>query len=195
MRGGGWTNDWTPSTKLDTASVVVYSNCDEVELFLNGRSLGRQKVSADNAANAWDVPYEKGTIQAIGRKDGKEVAYHSHTSADKPAKIVLETESDVLINDWEEVVYVTATVVDKNGIRSPNLPVKITFDISGPGKIVAVDNSDNFCHERYKATERTTFKGTAIAIIRATANSGEVTVTASAEGMESVSVTMRAKAK
>jgi len=195
MRGGGWTNDWTPSTKLDTASVAIYSNCEEVELYLNGRSLGKQTVPADHAANTWDIPYEKGTLKVIGRKGGKDVALHSHTSAEEPVKIVLEAESKELINDWEEVVYVTATVVDKNGVRSPNVPVKIKFDISGPGEILAVDNSDNFCHERYKATERTTFKGTAIAIVRATANSGEVNLTASAEGMESVSVTIRAKAK
>ena len=195
IRGGGWTNDWTPTRKIDTARVVVYSNCDEVELFLNGRSLGKQAVSADHAPNAWAVPYEKGIIKAIGRRNGRDVAEHSHNSAEAPVKLLLETENPVLINDWEEVVYVTATVVDNNGVRSPNVPVKVKFDITGPGEIIAVDNSDNLCHERYKATERSTHKGAVLALVRATANTGEVKITASAAGMESVSVTMQAKAK
>jgi beta-galactosidase len=195
IRGGGWTDDWTPSTDLDTARVTVYSNCEEVELYLNGKSLGKKNVPADDAPIAWAVPYEKGTIKVIGRNGGTDVAEHAHTSAAEPAMLVLEPEKTDLINDWDEVVYVTATAVDKNGVRSPNVPVKIKFDISGPGEIVSVDNSDNLSHERYKAKERTTYKGRVIAIIRATADSGDIKLTASADGMENVSITVRAKAK
>jgi beta-galactosidase len=196
IRGGGWTDDWTPSTDLDTARVTVYSNCEEVELYLNGKSLGKQAVPADDAANSWVVvPYEKGTVKVIGRNGGKDVAEHAHTSATEPVKLLLEPEKTELINDWDEVVYVTATLVDKNGVRSPNTPVKVKFDISGPGEIVSVDNSDNLSHERYKANAHTTHKGMVLAIVRATANSGAIKLTASADGMESVSVTMQAKAK
>ncbi|GAB6011332.1 sugar-binding domain-containing protein [Viscerimonas tarda] len=190
-----WLDDWTPAYKLDTAFVNVYSNCEEVELYLNGTSLGKQQTPKDDGPNSWRVVYAPGTIKVIGRNGGKEVAVHEHTTASEPVKLLLETEKKEAINDWEEVVYVTATIVDKNGIRYPNSPSKIKFNISGPGEIVSVDNSNNFSHERYKTNEKTNYKGRAMAIIRATASSGAIKLTASADGLEGASVVIQAVGK
>ncbi|MDR0833033.1 MAG: DUF4982 domain-containing protein [Candidatus Symbiothrix sp.] len=188
-----WLDDWTPASPIDTAFVNVSSNCEEVELYLNGQSLGKQQTPKDDAPNSWKVLYAPGTIKVIGRNGSKDVAIHEHTTAAKPAKLVLEAERSELINDWEEVVYVTATVVDKHGIRCPNTPTKIKFDISGPGELVSVDNSDNFSHEKYKTNEKTNYKGRVLAIIRATAPSGKVTLRASAPGLGSSQVVLKIK--
>ncbi|WP_321332726.1 glycoside hydrolase family 2 TIM barrel-domain containing protein [uncultured Bacteroides sp.] len=194
---GGLTSDWTPSnpSTYARANVFVYSNCDEVELYLNGVSQGVQTTPKNDAPNEWNVVYAPGAIKVIGRNGGKDVAVHECVTASEPARLILTTEKKKLINDWEEVVYVTATIVDKNGVRFPNSPAKIKFDISGPGEIISVDNSDNYSHEKFKTNERTNYKGRVLAIVRATHSSGKVTVTASAPGLGHSSVTMTAVAK
>lgn len=187
--GTGWSDDWTPaSADGDTAEVAVYSNCDEVELFLNGRSLGVQTVAEDDSPNIWTVPYEAGEIRAEGRRDGKTVAEHSHRSAGAAERIELSTERESLPFDWEEVAYLTATISDSDGVRNPNSSDMITFSVEGPGEIIAVDNSDAFSHERYKSDRHSAFKGQATAIIRATAASGTIIVSASSGTLGSDSV-------
>ena len=89
-------------------------------------------------------------------------------------------------------MYITATVVDKKGERNPNLNPKLKFSISGPGKIIAVDNGSTTSHEPYQTGQRTTYQGKAVALVQATANSGKITVTVSAEGLEGSSVTIDA---
>jgi beta-galactosidase len=192
--GRGVTDDWTRSSDtLKKSNVFVYSNCEEVELYLNGVSLGKQAVPADDGPNRWTVDYASGTLKVIGRNGGKDVAVHQHTTAGEPVKLLLETEKKEIRNDWEDVVYVTATVVDKNGIRCPNDPVKVKFTLTGPGEIVSMDNSDPYSHEMYKTNERTAYKGKVIAIIRAKADAGVIRLTASANGLESAHTEMSIK--
>jgi beta-galactosidase len=184
--GKGLTDDWTTSADtVKKVAVTVFSNCEEVELYLNGVSLGKQQVPADDGPNKWMVDYTPGTINVIGRISSKEVATHQHLTANAPAKLILKAEKNEIVNDWEEVVYVTATVVDNDGIRCPNGTSKIKFTLAGPGEIVSVDNSDPYSHEMYKGDERTVYKGKALAIIRAKAGAGTIKITASSAGLES----------
>lgn len=134
-----------------------------------------------------------GTIKVIGRNEGKDVAVQQHITALKPAKLILKAEKKEILYDPEQVVYVTATVVDKNGIRFPNSKHKVKFSISGTGEIVAVDNSNPISHEMYKSDERTVYKGKAIAIIRAKPVSGTIRLTASAPGLGSASTEIKVK--
>ena len=190
--GRGFTDDWTPaSDTLKRASVTVFSNCEEVELYLNGVSLGKQPVPADDGPNKWIVNYAAGTIKVIGRNGGKDVAEQQHITAKEPAKLILKAEKKEILNDPEQVVYVTATVVDKNGIHFPNSKHKVKFSISGPGEIVSVDNSNPISHEMYKGDERIVYKGKAIAIIKAKAGSGTIRLTASAPGLGSDTVEIK----
>lgn len=193
---GAYTDDWSPIAHTGyRAEIVVYSNCDEVELLLNGRSLGIQSVPEDDAPNIWHVDYQLGVLKAIGRNNSNEVIYHEQITAGEPHHIMLETERTVLANDWEEVAYLTATVVDANGVRCPNTPTNIQFDISGPGKIISVDNSDVFSHERYKTNHRTTYKGRVIAIVHATADHGIIAIKAEADGLSSSTINIEAVKK
>ena len=194
---GGLTCDWTPidPDAYDIAHVEIYSNCDEVELFLDGESFGRQAMPADASPAKYVLDYFPGTLKVIAYKAGKPVTEQAHVTAEDAEKLVLRAEKQEAINDWDEVVYVTVTTVDAEGTRSPNGHHKVKFTIGGPAEIVSVDNGDVFNHEPYKTDEQTVYKGEAVAIIRATADSGEIRITASADGLESASVTLKAVSK
>ena len=111
-------SDWTPaSAAAHTENVEVYSNCEEAELTLNGKSLGSKPRPANDAARLWSVPFEPGTIRAIGKNKGKIVATHELRTAGKPAKIVLAADRSRLTADWDDVAYFTASVEDEDGAR------------------------------------------------------------------------------
>jgi beta-galactosidase len=186
--------DWTPVDfgTYDIARVLVYSNCDEVELFLNGTSKGKLPINADESPRVWNIDFEPGTIKAVAYNKGQQVATDEMKTADAPVKVQLTAEKSSVQNTWEDVVYVKATVVDKNGERNPNVTPKLTFTLSGPGVLTAVDNGSTTAHESYKSNERTANKGEAVAIIQATANSGKITLSVSADGLESSTVTIDA---
>ena len=189
---GVWVANWTPADfdTYDNAKVQVYSNCDEVELFLNGKSLGSKAKPADDSPREWDVTFEKGTIKAVGKNKGKDVASEEFKSAGAPAKIVLTSSKGKLTNNWDDVSFVTATIVDANGIPCPNSDNLIKFSVTGPGKIEAVDNGNIISHEAYQAAERQAYQGKAIAIIKAEKSSGKITIKADSEGLGSASATL-----
>lgn len=189
---GDWVADWTPvdAGTYDDARVQVYSNCDEVELFLNEKSQGIQKKPADDSPRSWEVTFEKGTLKAVGRNNGKEVASEELKTAGAPSKILLSADKSKIKKSWDDVTYITAKVVDAAGVVCPHADNLITFNLSTDGIIVAVDNGDNTSHEPYQASERHVFRGQCVAIIRAKNASGKITVTASSPELISDSVTL-----
>ncbi len=176
--------DWTPAAaELHNETVDVYSNCDEVELFLNDKSLGAKPKDPGDNPRQWQVSFTPGTLRAIAKNKGAQIATDELKTAGAAAKIVLQAEQTSLPNDWDDVVYVRAILADSNGIPNPRAAAKIKFAVSGPGTVIAVDNGDVASHEPFQATERSTYEGSCIAIVRATANSGKITLTASAAGI------------
>ena len=189
---GVWVANWTPADfdTYDNAKVQVYSNCEEVELFLNGKSLGLKTKPADDSPREWEVTFEKGTIKAVGKNKAKEVASEEFKSAGAPAKILLTSSKGKLANNWDDVSFITATIVDTNDIPCPNSDNLIKFNVTGPGKIEAVDNGNIISHEAYQAAERQAYQGKAIAIIKAGKSSGKITVKADSEGLGSGSIAL-----
>ena len=186
-------SDWTPrNTDPHEEQVEVYSNCEQVELFLNGKSLGQKTKPGDDSPRSWKVPFTPGTLGAIGRNKGRVVASHELRTAGKPARIVLAADRNVLAPVWDDVVYVTATVVDENGVLVPNAGDLITFTTTGPGVIAAVDSGNNNSHEPFQASERQAYQGRCFAMLKATATSGHTTIKASAPGLKSSSITIDA---
>jgi beta-galactosidase len=184
--GGAWVSNWTPTDfgTYDNASLQVYSNCDEVELFLNDKSLGAKKKPADDSPRNWEVNFEKGTLRAVGKNNGQQVATEEFKTAGAPAKIILTADQASLGNNWEDVSFITATIVDANGIPCPNEDTKIKFNIDGAGVIEAVDNGNLSSHDIYKATEYPTYHGKSLAIVKAKGATGKATISATAEGLE-----------
>jgi len=178
--------DWTPrDLEPHEENVEVYSNCEEVELVLNGRSLGSLPKPKDDAPRRWTIPFEPGHIKAIARNAaGQVVAVHELQTAGKPARIQLVADRHHLNCAWDNVVVVRATVTDAHGVRIPRAADRVSFKVDGPGRIVAVDNGDCMSTEPFQATERRAYGGTCVAILRGTAP-GQVSVTASAAGLES----------
>jgi beta-galactosidase len=189
---GDWVANWTPVDEgtYDNALVEVYSNCEEVELFLNGKSNGAKIKPGDDSPRTWEVTFEKGTLKAVGRNKGKEVASDELKTAGSPARILLTADKSKITKSWDDLSYVTAYVVDENGIICPNADKLISFSVTGSGVIAAVDNGDINSHEPYQASERHVYNGRCIAILKARNASGNFTVTASSPELTSGTITI-----
>ncbi len=189
-------SDWTPAN-LDAheENVEIYSNCEQVELFLNGKSLGAKPHPANDSPRNWRVPFAPGKIKAVGSNGGKVVAAHELRTAEKAARIQLETKNPALGTSWDDVAFVRATIVDANGVVVPNAGDLISFKVSGGGKIVAVDSADNSSHEPFQASERHAFQGKCVAMVKTSAASGKITISASAPGLKGSSVSIKVHAK
>jgi beta-galactosidase len=187
-------SDWTPVNISDytTANVQVFSNCEEVELFLNDKSLGAQTLPADASPRKWSFPFEKGTLKAVGKNKGQIMATHELRTAGTPEKIILTADKARVANEWDDVSYITATVVDANGTPCPAAGNLIKFSISGPGNIVAVDNGNHSSTEPFQATERHAYEGTCIALVKASAPAGKISISASADGLKDGNVIIEA---
>ena len=189
-------SDWTPKN-LDAheETVEVYSNCEEVELFLNGRSLGVKSLPPDASPRTWLVRFESGTLLAVARNRGRIVARDELRTAGTPARIVLTADRLRLASAWDDVSHITAKIVDKNGVLVPTANNLVSFDVKGPGIVAAVDNGDNSSHEKFQASQRRAYQGLSFAMIKTKASRGRITITASSPGLLSASVTLTAVAR
>jgi beta-galactosidase len=186
-------SDWTPKNlQPHEESVEVYSNGKEVELFLNGKSLGVKTINADASPRVWRVPFAPGKLKAVARNGEKIAATCELQTAGKPAKIILSAETKKLSPGWDDVAIVRATIVDAKGIKVPSANNLISFKISGPGPIAAVDNADNGSHELFQTDARHAFQGECVAFVKATAASGKIILNATAAGLDAGSTTIKA---
>lgn len=182
--------DWTPRDKDRVEqNVEIYTNAAEVELFLNGDSLGTKKVRKDFAVN-WKVPFETGTLLAIARIDGQEVARQELKTAGEAARLELAADRARISNNFEDVSHIEVRVVDAEGVTVPRASYKVKYSISGPGRLLALDSGSITNHERFKDTERTTFQGRSLAIVQAKKDEGEIVLRVESEGLEPTSVTL-----
>ena len=150
---------------------------------LNGKSLGAQPLPADATARTWHVAFEPGTLRAVCTGEaGKAGPSYELRTAGKAAKIVLSADRDVLTPGWDDLSFVTATVVDDNGVRVPAANPVIAFKVEGPGTVAAVDSADNTSHEPFQAMERRAWRGWCVALVR-TRRAGRMLIGASAEGL------------
>jgi beta-galactosidase len=189
--------DWMPRN-LDAhdENVEVYSNCDEVELFLNGKSLGAKTINKDASPRVWKVAFEAGKIEALARNGSIAVASDELRTAGKAAKIILTTDKKQLASGWDSVAFVKATVVDADGVTVPRAKDLIRFSIAGLGVIAAVDNADNMSIEPFQASERSAYQGVCFAMVKQhgpvgakkSAEGKKIVLTAQAEGLESGTV-------
>ena len=185
--------NWTPDNSSPHRETVdVYSDCEQVELFLNGKSLGAKPMGNATAPRVWQVDFEPGTIKAVAKNGGNIVATHELRTAGKAAKILLTGSATTLPADFNHVSRVLASVVDENGETVPTANPEITFKIAGPGVIAAVDNADNSSHEPFQAAERKAWEGWCVAFVKASTPSGNITLSASAPGLAAGSLSLQA---
>ena len=164
--------------------VWVHSNAEQVELFLNGASLSRQTVQP-NTHLAWRVPYQPGTLEARGYVKGRVVASDTRATTGAPTAIQLVPDRTSIAADGEDLSVVEVRVVDAQGRMVPTADDKITFVISGAGRLLGVGNGDPSCHESDKQPVRSAFNGKCVAIVQASKSPGDLRITASASGLAS----------
>lgn len=174
--------------------VWCYTNCETVELFLNGHSLGTQHTSATPAYHLmWQVAYQPGTLRAVGRNGRQQVCEQEIHTAGKPAKVVLKSDRDWIRADRRDLAHVTASVTDEDGNLVPGAGQRVRFEIAGGGKIVGVDNGDPLSHDSFKASERNVFNGLCLAMVQSTGRQGQIQVTATSEGLATGTLTIESR--
>jgi hypothetical protein len=145
IRASGPTNRWSTSSrtgpgrarKARTIPVWCYTNCDEAELFLNGKSLGTRAFDAKNDMHLeWLVPYQPGELKVVARKGGKVVATMSHRTAGAPVKLSISSDQTKLDPAQRDLAYVTIRVEDENGNFAPKAAKWVNIQIEGPGRLV-----------------------------------------------------------
>jgi len=179
---------WTwPGKEGQPIEVWVHGNCAEVELLLNGRSLGR-KAMPRNRHLVWQVPYQPGRIEARGYDHGRITARDERRTAGVAAALRLTSNRTRLVANGTDIAMLMAEVVDARGTPVPDGAAAIDFTVAGDGRIIGVGNGDPTSHEPDVATRRTSFHALAQAILRTGTTPGGVRVTARAEGLRPATV-------
>lgn len=180
----------------EKVKVEAYTNAEEVELLHNGRSLGAKKRDAAPGLATrliWDVPFAPGSVLAIARNAGKEVARHELKTAGVAKSVRLTPDTTKLRADGQDLAHITVEVVDANGTVVPDAAHLITFTVTGPGTNAGVDNGDPASSELFQADQRSAFQGRALLVVRAQRHPGEVAVKAAAEGLDSSSIRLSSR--
>ncbi len=166
----------------------MYSNLDEVELFVNGKSLGSQKVPHLGHVE-WKVKYEPGAIEARGSKDGKVVLTEKRETTGPAVAIRLTADRTEIDADGEDVAILKVEALDKDGRPVPTANNFIGFNISGEGKLIGVGNGDPNCQESDKEPKRSLFNGLAQVIVQSSKRPGEIHIEAVKEGWDGPELT------
>jgi beta-galactosidase len=182
--------------------VMAYSNAAEVELLLNGRSLGRKKTRSEpvtlpvgpNISETgtfsspyrllWQVPFQPGTLTAVAYTDGKQVARDDVRTAGRAARVTLSADRSSIRADGDDLSFVTVRIEDKDGNLCPLADNLVRFKVTGAGEIAAVDNGNAATVEPFHASERHAFNGLALLIVRSKASeAGKIEISATSDGL------------
>jgi beta-galactosidase len=206
---------WTwPGREREVIPVVCYTNCDSVELIVNGQSFGEQgydfpRYGMDPSKSwgeqaffprarsttadlhlRWTVPYAPGTLKAVGKRDGEVVCVQEIVTAGPPVRIDLAADRTAIAADGRDVVHLTVRILDQDGNPVADADDLVTFQVEGAGQIIGVDNGDPVSHEPFQSNQRRAFHGLGLAIVQSTITSGTIQVTASAPGLTSAQATI-----
>jgi beta-galactosidase len=174
--------------------VSVYSSCDSVALVLNGKSLGIKPTNTGTRLTAsWMVPFQPGILRADGYKNGKRVAESELRSVDVASRIKLTADRDKISSDGQDLCYLTVELTDMDGYRNPGADNLVTFEITGPGKIIATGNANPESLESYQRPFRKAWHGRCLAVIKSETKGGTITVAATSPGLEPAMLTIKSE--
>jgi len=205
----GWTwhdvlHSWTwPGFENKPIVIEVYSQTDEIELLLNGKSLGRKACGEANKYIAtFETTYVPGELKALGFVGGKVISEDVLYTTGKGEKLVLSADKTILELDkiekdsnasTDKLIYITAELLDEKNIRIPNAENKVFFTVCGEGELIAVGSSNPKSEEMYIGNIRCLYEGRALAVIRANGNCGNIYLTAMTDGIPPVTITIGVK--
>lgn len=177
-------------------TVYTYTNGEEVELLVNGKSMGTKKNNDKRKPNVitWkDIPYEVGNITAIAKKDGKVYAQHQLETTGQPVRLMMETENANWKGDGMDLQYVRVYAVDKKGRVVPTADGIVEFSVDGEASIIAVDNGDHSSNDLFDGNRKRLYEGFAMAILRSSRNPGKVKISATCSGLKGISKSLVTK--
>jgi beta-galactosidase len=180
--------NWTNWTAGQSVKVMVYTNADSVELFLNDKSQGSKTMASATGHLQWSVPFATGTLQAKATKGGAVVATDTVKTAGAAAALTLAADRTSITADGRDLSFVEVDIVDAQGVVVPQANNKIDFTISGPGALVGLDAGDSTNHDSYKGTSHAAFSGKLMAIVQSTATAGKITLKATSGSLTGSSV-------
>lgn len=193
-------SEWTDKTVLhifphwnwkagQTVDVwAYYNNADEVELFVNGKSVGKRSKKGDDLHVMWRIPFQAGTLKAISRKNGKTVLEKEIKTAGNPSQLKLTADRSTIKADKNDLSFVTVDILDDKETLVPNANNEINFSLKGNGKIVGVCSGDPVSHESYKGNKHTALAGKCLVIVQSGDKTGRLELTAKANGLKPATI-------
>ncbi|OQP38776.1 glycoside hydrolase [Niastella yeongjuensis] len=181
--------NWQSGREVDVWA--YYNNADEVELYLNNRSLGIRKKQPLDFHVQWRVKYEPGTLKAVSRKNGKIVSTKTINTTGEPAKLEIVPDKRILHADGKDLSFITVRIVDKNGNLVPAADNKITIEIVGMGALAGMDNGYPASMESFKAASHKAYNGLCLAIIQSKAAAGSIQVKFTSPGLPPVNIVLQ----
>jgi beta-galactosidase len=169
-----------PGREGQNVTVWVYSNLDEIELVLNGRSLGVKPMPRFKHVE-WQVPYQPGVIEAIGRRGGRVIMTDRRETTGPAVRLRMSSDRPAIDADGRDVAMITVDVVDARGRPVPTANDKLAFRVSGAGRLIGVGNGNPNSLESDKAPRRSLFNGLAQLIVQSTGTPGDIRIDAFAE--------------
>ena len=186
-----WNWGETPVEKRPK-EIRCYSNCERVELLLNGKILMSQGITP-NSHVSWPVQWTPGFIEARGYVKGKQVALAKVQTTGAPEALVLVPDRPMIQGDGEDVSLVAVSVLDGKGMIVPTADNEVSFEVTGPGKVIGVGNGNPSSHEPDKASKRKAFNGRCMVLVQSTGEAGTIRVTATAPGVKPATLDVRAE--
>lgn len=184
--------------------VICYTNCEDAELFVNGKSYGmkskgfpcygmteiyghfdkvKRPANTDDLFLSWDVPYVPGKIEVVGYYDGVEVCRYTVETVDTPASIQLVSDVSALKADDRDVAQIEVRILDREGRLVPIADCELEISLVGDGKILGIDNGRPDCHELWKNTKRSTFHGMMLIVLQAGKTADKLRLSVVGEGI------------
>ena len=194
-----WTNEpvvhifphWNwPGKEKDTIKVHCYTSCDEVELFLNGKSQGKKKAEPYKKL-IWSVVYKPGKLEAKGYKGGKLITKDFVETTAAPAELTLSSDVNTLKADGCDVSVIRVAIKDDKGRVVPTANNLVKFSIEGPGRIIGTGNGNPTSYEPDKASQRMAFNGYCLILVQSYKKAGEIKLKASSETLKGSEVVIK----
>jgi len=183
---------WThPGKEGRVVPVVVYTNQESAELFLNGISLG-EKIMGDNMQLVWQVPYQPGKLTVVAKQQGKVVTEQTRFTAQKADSVAISADRTRVLANKRDVIHLEIDVVDKQGHPVPEADNQLHFSVDGPGKLIGVENGDILDLAPHKVPTRKAFMGKVLALVQVTDKAGDIRVTVSGDGIKSQDIVIKA---